>query len=307
MLGYYCAYFRHYYPLEFITSFLNNAANEDDIRNGTAYANKVGVKITMPKWGFSKGEYFFDNDKRIIAKGLSSVKYMSPALAEELYELARKKLYTHFVDILYDLQETSIDTRQLEILIKIDFFSGFGNQKELLRIMDFFFNTFKKGQAKQLLKSRIEGSPLEAIVQKYAVGVTKAGTSAKSYTLLDVHSILKETEDAILALHMDDLSDLIKVQNFADVMGYAGYVSGKEEDRRKLYVMDVFPLVRKRDGVQFGYTVVTKSIGSGIEARFTVKNKVFDALPVKQGDIIYCNSFEKDGQYFRLNGYSRVI
>ena len=45
MLGYLCAYFRHYHPLEFITSFLNNAANEDDIRNGTAYANKVGIKI----------------------------------------------------------------------------------------------------------------------------------------------------------------------------------------------------------------------------------------------------------------------
>lgn len=307
MLGYLCAYFRHYYPMEFITSFLNNAANEDDIINGTAYANKVGVKITMPKWGFSKGEYFFDSENKVVAKGLSSVKYMSASLAEELYDLARSKMYNRFVDVLYDLQTTSIDSRQLEILIKIDFFSKFGNQRELLRICDLFFETFKKGQAKQIQKSKIEGSPLNDIVKKYAIGETKSGASAKSYTLLDIKSILREAEDAILALHMEDLSDTLKVRNFADVMGYAGYVSGKEDDRRKLYVVDVYPLVRKRDGAQFGYSVITKSIGSGIEARFTVTNKLFDAAPIKKGDIIYCNSYTKQGQYFRLAGYSHII
>ena len=30
-MGYLCAYFRYYYPLEFITSFLNNAANEEAV------------------------------------------------------------------------------------------------------------------------------------------------------------------------------------------------------------------------------------------------------------------------------------
>ena len=307
MLGYLCAYFRHYHPLEFITSFLNNAANEDDIRNGTAYANKVGIKITMPKWGLSKGEYFFNTEERIIAKGLSSIKYMSAGIAEELFDLSRSRLYSHFVEVLLDLQKTSVDTRQLEILIKIDFFSAFGNQRELLRISDLFFETFKKGQAKQIQKAKIDGSPLGKIVEKYAVGVTKSGISAKSYTILDMHSILVEAEDAILALGMDDLGDVLKVKNFADVMGYAGYVSGKEEDRRKLYVIDTYPLIRKRDGKQFGYSVITKSIGSGIESRFTVPNKTYDALPINKGDIIYCTAYVKDGPYFRLTGYSRVM
>lgn len=307
MLGYLCAYFRHYHPLEFITSFLNNAANEDDIRSGTAYANRVGIKITMPKWGASKGEYFFNTHERIIAKGLSSVKYMSAAIAEELYRLSEKKLYSHFMDVLLELQETSVDTRQLEILIKIDFFSAFGNQRELLCISDIFFDTFKKGQAKQIQKAKVDGSPLGKIVEKYAVGVTKSGTSAKSYTILDMYSILIEAEGAILALGMEDLSDTLKVRNFADVMGYAGYVSGKQEDRRKLYVIDTYPLVRRRDGKQFGYSVITKSIGSGIEARFTVPNRTFDALPIAKGDIIYCTSYVRDGQYFRLTGYQKVV
>lgn len=307
LLGYLCAYYRYYHPIEFITSFLNNAANEDDIRNGTAYANKVGIKITMPKWGLSKSEYFFDSEKNIIAKGLTSIKFMSSGIAEELYKLAHERTYTKFVDILADLDsKTSINTRQLDILIKLDFFSDFGNQRELIRISEMYYDTFKKGQAKKISKDKVDGTPLEPIISKYAVGVTKSGGVAKSYTLLDVKSIMSEVEDAIKAIHMDDLSDLLKVRNFVDVMGYVGYVSGKEEDRRKLYVLDVYTLVRKKDNKQFGYSVVTKSIGSGVESRFTVVNKVYDQDPIKKGDIIFCKSFEKNGQYYRLTGYSKI-
>ena len=169
-----------------------------------------------------------------------------------------------------------------------------------------FYDTFKKGQAKKINKDKVDGTPLEPIVSKYSVGVTKSGGVAKSYTLLDVKSIMSEVEDAIKDIHMDDLSDLLKVRNFVDVMGYVGYVSGKEEDRRKLYVLDVYTLVRKKDNKQFGYSVVTKSIGSGVESRFTVVNKVYDQDPIKKGDIIFCKSFEKNGQYYRLTGYSKI-
>lgn len=307
LLGYLCAYYRYYHPIEFITSFLNNAANEEDIRNGTAYANRVGIQVTMPKWGLSKSDYFFDKEKNIIAKGLTSIKFMSAGIAEELYSLAHSKTYTKFVDVLSDIDtKTSLNTRQLDILIKLDFFSDFGNQRELLRITEMFYETFKKGQAKKISKDKIDGTPLEPIVSKYAVGLTKAGQFAKSYTLLDVDSIMRETEDAIKALHMDDLNDLLKVRNFVDVMGYVGYVSGKDEDRRKLYVMDLFPVCRKKDGKQFGYSVITKSIGSGKESRFTVFNKVFNQDPIHKGDIIYCQSFTREGQYFTMTGYRKI-
>lgn len=307
LLGYLCAYYRYYHPIEFITSFLNNAANEEDIRNGTAYANRVGIKITMPKWGLSKSEYFFDKEKNVIAKGLTSIKYMSSGIAEELYSLAKEKRHDRFVDILADIDySTSLNSRQLDILIKLDFFSEYGNQRELLRIADLFYNMFNKGQAKKISKDKVDGTPLEPIISKYAVGVTKSGGIAKSYTLLDIISIMRESEDAIKAVHMEDLSDLLKVRNFVDVMGYVGYVSGKNEDRRKLYVLDVYPLIRRKDNKQFGYSIVTKSIGSGKESRFTVVNKVYDDDPIHKGDIIYCKSYEKNGQYFRLTGYSKV-
>ena len=294
LLGYLCAYYRYYHPLEFITSFLNNAANEDDIRNGTSYANRVGVQVTMPKWGLSKSEYFFDTERNIIAKGLTSIKYMSDGIAETLYNMAKENTYKRFVDVLHDIDtKSNLNARQLDILIKLDFFSDFGNQRELLRITDLYYTVLKKGQAKKIAKEKVDGTPLEPIVTKYSVGTTKSGGVAKSYTILDVESIIRESEDAIKAIHMDDLSDLIKVRNFVDVMGYVGYVSGKDEDRRK-------------DNKQFGYSVVTKSIGSGKESRFTVMNKVYDTDPIKKGDIVLCTGYERDGQYYRLTNYSKV-
>ena len=89
-------------------------------------------------------------------------------------------------------------------------------------------------------------------------------------------------------------------------MGYVGYVSGKQEDRRKLYVLDVLPAKRKRDKVQFGHYVVTKSIGSGKESMFTVFNRVYDLNPIHKGDIIFCGGYERDGKYFTLTRYEKL-
>ena len=261
----------------------------------------------MPKWGVSKGEYFFNKEKNVIAKGLTSIKFMGAKLAEELYVLAENSRYDHFMDVLMAIdRNSSLDSRQLDILIKLDFFSEFGNQRELLRINE-MFNLFKKGEAKQIKKSTIEGTELEEVVKRHAVGTTKSGSLAKRYTLLDVNAILHELEDRILSLHMDDLSDITKVRNFYDAMGYIGYVSGKQEDRPKLYVMDMKPVLRKKDQKQFGYSIITKSIGSGKESRFTVFNAVYKRDPIQVGDIVMCKRFERDGQYFQLTSYEKVF
>lgn len=307
LVGYICAYLRYYHPIEFLTSFLNNAANEDDIRRGTEYASKLGIKVTMPKWAFSKSNYSYSLEDRIIAKGLSSVKYMGKGIAEELYDVAHSgATYDYFVDVLSDVfGKTSIDARQIEILIKLDFFSDFGNQRELLRIYDIFSKLFKKGEAKKLKRDGIDGTPMQEIISKYSNSKNKNGSESKSYTLLDTKSAMRELELSVLKLHMDDLDNKVKIENFKEFMGYYGYFSGKEEDRKKLYIVNVFPLYRKKDGKQFGYSIITRSIGSGKEARFTVFNKVFDSEPVKQGDIIYCERYRREGQYFTMESYYR--
>lgn len=309
LLGYYYGYFRHYHPLEFITSYLNNAANDEDIKTGTAYANRVGIKITMPKWGISKSDYFYDTEKNIIAKGLSSIKYMNVKIAEELYELANSENFTSFFDLLTAItNRTSLDTRQLDILIKIDFFSQFGNQRELLRMTDLFLGLFKKGSAKQILREKLKGSALDEIVRRHSEWTTKSGDESKSYRLTDISQIMRETEELIHNLHMSDLDLKTKLMNFNDIMGYFGYSTGRQEDMRKLYVTSKYPIKRKKDGKICGYNITTRSLGSGKEAKFSVFNNVYSRDPFEQNDIIYITDWESEPKYksFNLLGFKRL-
>lgn len=305
LLGYLCAYFRHYHPVEFITAFLNNAANDEDISNGTILAKNKRIRISAPKFGVSLGEYYFDSENRVIAKGLSSVKFMGKNVCKEIHDVANSMEFSSFSDVLYALEhDSSLDSRQLEILIKIDFFSDYGNQRELFAIRD-IFDKFKHGDAKQIKRSQIDGTQYEPIVRKYSTWKTKSGEEAKAYTLKDPMAIIRECEQEVLNLGIDDLPLLIKAKNFQDIMGY-GYISGNDADRNKLCVKQIYPLKRKKDGVQFGYTFVTQSIGSGIESRFTVKNGVFEKCPVQAGDMIVCNRWHRDGAYFHMTAYNRL-
>lgn len=308
IIGYICGYLRYYHPYEFLTSALNTF--KDDTEKTTAitkYAKQHGIAVTMPKFGASKGEYYFDEENQIIAKGLSSVKYMSESTANELYNLSKKHKTSSFIRLLYDIDhETSLNTRQIDILIKIDFFSAFGNQRELLRLCE-VFDFFKRGDAKMIRKDAVENSPYLETIKKYSVGTTKSGSESKSYILTDVMSLLEDIETQIKSANVPDLNDILKIRNFVDIMGYIGYVSGKEEDRRKLYVKDVHPLKRKKDGAQFGYSIITQSIGSGVESRFTVFNRIYLKDPIRKDDLIYCKDFIRDGTYYTLTSYHHCM
>ena len=126
LLGYVCAYFRHYYPYEFITAYLNNPNNPDDITNGTKLAQEYNIKVTPPRWGVSKEHYVFDKDRGVIAKGIESIKYFNRKIGNELYELAHSRQFERFMDVLIAMKDTSLDARQLDILLKIGFFVEFG-------------------------------------------------------------------------------------------------------------------------------------------------------------------------------------
>jgi DNA polymerase-3 subunit alpha len=155
MIGYVCGYLRHYYPLEFITAFLNNPQNDEDIVNGTQLAKQKGIKIINPKFRFSSALYTPNKETNSIYKGMESIKFMNAMVAEELYKL-RDKQYNDFVDVLIDVSEnTSCNSRQLEILILLDFFTEFGNNNQLFSIYTQFAKRYKKTHKDNTKQKRI--------------------------------------------------------------------------------------------------------------------------------------------------------
>lgn len=305
LLGYMSAYYRYHHPLEYITAYLNTAANDDDIQTGTYLANKYKIRIVEPRFGKARGDYFFDKESNSISKGVGSIKGLSKTVADELYDLSQKRKFNYFCDLLSAIcAETTCNLGQTDTLIKTEYFSEFGNQRELQRIVD-VFERFKRGGAKQIRKSDVEGTELEDILRSFGTGVTKSGGESKNWTNFDCAAVMRECERRIKEARMPDLDDKTKLQNYIDAVGYA-YASGRDGDRNKLYVTKVFPARRKADGEIFGYNIHYQSIGSGKTGVMTVFNAQYKKDPVRENDLIRCVNYSRRGKYFNLLEYEHI-
>lgn len=301
MIGYLCAYLRYYYPYEFITAFLNNAQNDDDIVNGSSLAKKKGIKIISPKFRYSKDEYFFDKNTSSIAKGITSLKGFGSGIGSQLYELGKNN-YKSFVQLLYDLQEkTSINKSQISILIQLGFFSEFGPTANLLKIYDYFQNYAHLSVIK---KSKVDNDTIASIIKR------KSSETAAQYRVNDMREIMKEIEEWAMIQIYDPISmqNLIALQQ--EYLGYIDVSSGKPEDNRKLIILDLKPLISKEKRV-WAYKIITSSLGSGKQSELQIYKKTFDFNPISKYDVIYINEkniVKRDnGKYvnYILTGYRK--
>lgn len=302
MVGYLCAYLRYYHPIEFITSYLNNAANDDDIKNGTALAKEYGIRITQPKFGSSTSSYGFDRESNVISKGVSSVKYLNKIVPQELYQVYQHYRPRTFMETLRLIKsETSCDDRQLTNLIKIGYFSDYGNCRELEKLYE-VFKFFKYGEAKSVSKKKEMSVPMMEILQRHATDKNVKGEELKSYTITDMDGLLDDCEQYVKSLQIPDADFKSKIHAQMELMGYVDITTGDEADRRKLLVLDTFDLKGPR-GV-WGVAVTTRSIGTGKEARLTVRKELYDRHPIKKLDVIYGAALSKNkAGYWYLNDY----
>lgn len=297
-----CAYLRYYYPYEFITAYLNNAKTEEDTVNGSALAQEYGINITPPKFGVSKDVYVPDKERHIIAKGITSIKYMNKQITNELYNLKRTDTFT---DLLYAIEnETSVDSRQLDILIRIEFFSDYGNPATLLKINE-AFQEFKAGTAKSFRKDK--ATAYADLLPQFARDTNAKGEQLKSWTITDCMGLIRACEQRIRSEALPDMTLQERAQTQLELLGCVNLTTGKEADRRKIFITDVIPLRSKEKGSVWAYKVGIKSIGSGKNAMVTVRDKVFRSTPFKRGDILYASSLVKDNRdYWYLQDYQII-
>ena len=272
MIGYTCAYLRYYYPIEFITAYLNNANNDDDINMGTGLAQQLNIKIHPVKFRHSLSKYTCD--KNGIYKGLGSIKYLSEQMSQELYDL-RDNQYDSFFDLLIDMQKTSVDSRKLEILIKLDFFSEFGEPNKLLKQVEQFNNIYSK---KQFKKEKLTELDLpQDLVAKYAEKETE-----KMFTKVDTFGLLNDIAQNY-KYPSTMLMDKVKYQ--MECLGYIDIVD-PEADKRLYCVTKVD--VRK--------SIVNADIyelHSGKTQSVKLWRKDFDMNPFAEGNILYLYRVEK--------------
>lgn len=311
LIGYICAWLRCYYPAEFITAYLNHAKNDSDISGGTDLASLYGIKISPPRFESSDAMYVYDKDRGVIAKGISSLKGYGEAVCHTLHELGKRE-YRYFSDALEDLYCSSIKAANIKPLIRIDYFSKFGNSAELERIVDVFdkFRPSKVGGTKTVERDKVAGTPLWDMILRHGTDKTAKGEEAKKLTIRDFTGFIHECEEYILGLGIKDVDMKVKMVNQKEILGYVDLTTHKQEDRRKVLIMDVAPQHSKNGGAVWGYRVGVRSIGTGNIARVTIPTKVFDAKPVRENDIIFTpkGSLRQNKKgYWYLDFYDYVI
>ena len=279
MIGYICGYLRYYYPREFITAYLNNANNDDDIKLGTELAKQLQIPIHSIKFRHSTAKY--SCDKNGIYKGIASVKFLNDDAANDLYAIRDEKFDT-FIDLLVRIKDLRVDSRKLDILIKLDFFSEFGGINYLLVCNSLFDKYYGK---KQIKKEKLYEEGLDFdVIRKYAGKETP-----KMFSNLDSVGLINElistipnektTLRTIIAYQIENLG-------YVDVVDkkYAGYC----------VVIDL--------NVDYSPKLKLYALANGNTIPVKIDKKTFKNQPLRRGDIIKVTRQNKKPKMRKVDG-----
>ena len=96
MLSYYTAWFKHYYPLEFMFSLLKNEGNKDTRTEYLIEAKRLGLKVKLPH--INESELYFSLKGDSIIFGLAEVKFISDSIANKIIDKRPFADYKDFMD-----------------------------------------------------------------------------------------------------------------------------------------------------------------------------------------------------------------
>ena len=268
----YGAYLKSHYPLEYYTVAFNYY--RDDIERTSKLTEEIkhfGIKIESPKFGKSKGEYFFDKETNTIYKGVGCIKNLNSKVGDELYELGKNN-YENFISLLIDLKtKSSINTRQLEILITLGYFSRFGRTQKLLKSMKLYDEIYVKKQFNK---------------KKLPLGISEE--MFREYSAVETNTLFKEVDkERLVADIFNMIADVdIPLQTILSAeVEYMGYVQYKNPSLNKRYVLIT--------DVNTKYTPIvnTYSLNSGVSIKCKISKKIWEGLEV--GNIIYIEDIQK--------------
>lgn len=309
IIAYMTAKQKAYYPAEFFAGLFNSYIGEssfvkDDASDIAADMMRHDVRIKKLSFRDDHRTCSVENGKIVYAIPL--IRDSNAQTAQILYDFSRSN-EKFFWRLCRDMMREGLGKSKLEVLIKLDFFDEFANSKKLLRILD-FLDFFKNGERASVKKSQVESSEfLYNIVDRYSTSKNVKGAELKTFKIQNCDAILDELETYITGLPLEDFDFKTKIATQREYLGFVCITTANDADRSKLMVKGVFPLHRKKDDALFGYSIVSQSMGSGKESCMTVFKRRFEANPIKEGDLIRCKKWQRDGQYFQMLDYEHLF
>ena len=311
ILAYMTAKQKAYYPAEFFAGLLSSYVGESN------FIKDISEEIfrDIAKHKISYVPLSFRNDHRKCSVVDGKIVYAIP-LIRNLNTTAANLLYSEkdyegktFWRLAKRLYDKGMRRASFDVLVMLDFFSEFGNSVKLRRVLDAleFLDWGMKVSVKKVTAEKVTG--LSPIIAEYSNDLLKNGGHGQSYKDIDIERVMDKYETLLRESSIPDASIKVKIVNQREYIGLAPFPTGKEEDRPILYIKGIQPLCRKSDAHQFGYSVFTSSLGSGIQSRFSIKGAEYRAFkdnPIAENDIIKCLSWENEKGYPVLKSWTQI-
>ena len=269
MIGYTCAMLRYYYPVEFVTAYLNNAKTDKDIADGTELMKQLSIEIFPAKFRHSSDKYFPDVNNRKVYKGVASIKNLNIEMGKQLYSM-RDMQFNTFLDFL---KVNPCNSKQTEILIKLDFFSEFGKTGKLMDIFNFYQTRYDKIKFKKQIKKDNNPYPVE-VVSKYSK------ETEKQYTIIDEEGFCN---DIISSFENKEIPIKQRIDAQSEYLGYIEYKNDKAKDYG--YIVDINTKYTPR------LTIYKIDTGETISVKYSKRD--YEQSELDKGEIIKFITIEK--------------
>jgi DNA polymerase-3 subunit alpha len=116
MLGYWTAWLKHYYPLEFVFALLKNEKDKDARTEYFLEAKRLGIKVLLPH--INESDLDFNIQGNSIRFGLANIKYISESIGKKIVNARPFTSHANVLDIA-GTKGSGINSRAISALNEI--------------------------------------------------------------------------------------------------------------------------------------------------------------------------------------------
>ena len=285
----YCAWLKAHYPYEFYEVLLQVFSDKGKKDKVQALKQEMqvafGIKEGEYKFGVDNRKFVADKEKHVINPSLLSIKGLSQACADDLYELSQKQKFGSFIELLAAMKKIpSLNAAKIDTLIKIDYFSDFGPSGTLLRVVEMYDQFAGRKEFKK------ENCKLpQELLDKY----TKA--TEKKYKITDSDGLLKGLCSMIPQIEVPIQS---KINWQCEFFGFCSLVI---PDKKNVgYVMDL--------NTNWSPRITIYQLWDGQTVVYKVQKKAYEQYPFNKGCLLQFHSEmrnksrkDENGQWIKLS------
>ena len=278
MIGYALARMRYYYPLEFLTAYLNRADKTKHLLLGMELASELNIEVKPIEFGKSHSEYMFDKKENCVYKGIGSIKFCNNKIAEEMFELTKQNKFNNIIEVISDIiNNTSTNYRQIKILAGLGFFRRFGKNKYILDVIDRFELLAHR---KQINHKQINDFNMSmSLLEKYSGKITP-----KTFSQIDFKSYLL---DEIKYIENKPMSVKDQIKFEMEYLEYAKY--HHEKFPSNFYIVTEYKTYKDKRKPY----VTLHSLRDGSQLKTKVKNvNIFSENPFAIFNVLKVNEFK---------------